>query len=58
MGLFFLKIKKRAGQLPVHRQDEINMQGEFFLKINKSKVRINWLEVSTYLFYGFIDIAA
>ena len=24
----------------------------------QSKVRINWLEVSTYLFYGFIDIAA
>ena len=31
----FLKINKRAGQIPIHVQDEINMQGEFFLKNNK-----------------------
>ena len=32
---FYLKINKRAGQIPIHMQDGINMQGEFFLKINK-----------------------
>ena len=34
-GDFFLKINKRAGQIPIHMQDGINMQGEFFLKNNK-----------------------
>ena len=32
---FFLKINKRAGQIPIHMQDGINLQGEFFLKNNK-----------------------
>ena len=34
-GGFFLKIDKCAGQIPIHVQDVINMQGEFFLKSNK-----------------------
>ena len=34
-GEFFLKINKRAGQIPIHMQDGINVQGEFFLKNNK-----------------------
>ena len=32
---FFLKINKRAGQIPIHMKDGINLQGEFFLKNNK-----------------------
>ena len=32
---FFLKINKHAGQIPMHLQDEINMQGDFFLENNK-----------------------
>ena len=32
---FFLKINKRAGQIPIHMQDGINLQREFFLKNNK-----------------------
>ena len=31
----FLKINKRAGQIPLHVQERINVQGEFFLKNNK-----------------------
>ena len=40
-GFFFLKINKRAGQIPIHMQDRINVQGEFFLKkINvQTKIR-------------------
>ena len=34
-GNFFLKINKRVGQIQIHVQDGINMQGEFFLKNNK-----------------------
>ena len=29
-GGFFFKINKRAGQIPIHMQDGINVQGEFF----------------------------
>ena len=29
-GDFFLKINKRAGQIPIHVQDGINLQGETF----------------------------
>ena len=32
---FFLKINKRAGQIPIHMQDGISVQGGFFLKNNK-----------------------
>ena len=31
-GEFFLKINKRAGKIPIHVQDGINVQREFFLK--------------------------
>ena len=31
-GDFFLKINKRAGQIPIHMQDGINVQGEFFFQ--------------------------
>jgi hypothetical protein len=35
-GKFFLKINKRAGQIPIHMQYAINVNGGFFfLKINK-----------------------
>ena len=34
-GEFFLKINKRAGQIPIHVQDVINVQGGFFFKIDK-----------------------
>ena len=34
-GGFFLKINKRAGQIPIHMQDGTNVQGKFFLKNNK-----------------------
>ena len=34
-GNFFLKIDKHAGQIPVHMQDGINVQGDSFLKNNK-----------------------
>ena len=34
-GDFFLKINKRAGQIPIHVYYGINVQGEFFLKNNK-----------------------
>ena len=34
-GELFLKINKRAGQIPIHVQDGIIVQGEFFLKNNK-----------------------
>ena len=29
-GEFFLKINKHAGQIPIHMQDGINVQGGFF----------------------------
>ena len=29
-GEFFLKINKRAGPIPIHVQDGINVQGEIF----------------------------
>ena len=34
-GEFFLKIDKCAGQIPIHLQYAINVQGRFFLKIKK-----------------------
>ena len=44
-GNFFLKINKRVGQIQIHVQDGINMQGEFFLKNNKradQKKAVQW----------------
>ena len=34
-GELFLKINKGAGQIPIHVQDGINVQGGFFLKTKK-----------------------
>ena len=34
-GELFLKIDKHAGQIPIHVQDGIKVQGEYLLKINK-----------------------
>ena len=34
-GELFLKINKRAGQIPIQVQDGINVQGGFFLRNNK-----------------------
>ena len=33
--VFFLKINKCAGQIPIQVQDGINLQGEYILKNNK-----------------------
>ena len=37
-GDFFLKINKRAGQIPIHMQDGINVQGGFLLNNVKTLV--------------------
>ena len=34
-GEIFLKINKHAGQIPIHVQDGINVQVEFFLNMKK-----------------------